>query len=683
MANGNRHRDPLGVADIDAHVSDKWAAEPFQDGFTPRVLLGAMFIAIVMLPGLIYMGLVVGSDVGAGAEWVTVLLFLELARRGHQKLRRQELYIILHTAQTLTAMMGGVMLSGGVFAHLIWNRYLKLSEAFHNFNLTEQMPPWFAPPVELLKNRTFFQEAWLPAIIVAVFAMVLTRVQFFGLGYIMFRITSDVEKLPFPLARVGAEGATALAESEEDDKQKSGSWRWSVFSTMAVVGMVWGLIYMGIPSLSGALFGTPVELIPIPFLDLTPFTEDILPSAALAVGFNLGLVLMAFILPWRVVVGSTTACLLCQVVAAPVLYRLGVHEQWKHGFSALDTQLANGLDLWMSVGIGGALSVAVTGIWMAVRASRKRRRDGGGGYNWKALATTPEGRGDWPIWISALVFVVCALGFVTLCHGILNLGWLGGAAKPHDERFPLWILLVFAFLWTPVNTYIHARLAGITGQHIPIPFVREGAFLMSGYRHPDVWVAPVPVKDYGHAAMLFKQVELTRTRFTSVVKAEVVALVILTVAGLFYWSYLLNLGSIPSTSYPFAQEMWPFLAKNAALWTSALGEGNDQIRSAIQPEVILGALVVFVLLFGALRWLGIPLAYYFGAVAGVGQFPYIAAAMLIGLGVRVVASRKFGKEKLSRYAPVMMAGFAAGFGMAGMLVVAIVLVKSAISAVPY
>jgi hypothetical protein len=129
--------------------------------------------------------------------------------------------------------------------------------------------------------------------------------------------------------------------------------------------------------------------------------------------------------------------------------------------------------------------------------------------------------------------------------------------------------------------------------------------------------------------------------------------------------------------------MWPFLAKNAERWTSALGEGNDQIRSAIQPEVILGAMVVFVLLFSTLRWLGIPLAYYFGAVAGVGQFPYIAAAMLIGLGARVVATRKLGKEKLSRYAPVMMAGFAAGFGMAGMLVVAIVLVKSAISAVPY
>jgi hypothetical protein len=672
--------DAIGLGDVRTEVTDEWALEPFRSGFTHRVVLGAVFIGVIMLPGLIYMGLVVGTDVGAGAEWVTVLLFLELTRRGYKVLRRQELYMILHTAQTLTAMMGGVMLSGGVFAFLIWHRYLKASEAYRNFNLTERMPQWFSPSLEVLKNRTFIQEAWLPAIVVAVVAMLLTRIQHFGLGYLAYRLTADVERLPFPLARVGAEGATALAESEEKRKE---SWRWSVFSTLAVVGMVWGMLYMGVPSLSSALFGTPVELIPIPFLDLTQYTESFLPSGAWAVGFNIGLMLMAFVLPWRVVVGSAVTCLLCQAVAPPLLYRWGIHRQWQMGFSALDTQIANGLDLWMSVGIGGALSVAVTGLWMAFRAGRGRKRAGQPRYNWKALWHPPPGRGDWPTWVAVLLFLTSATGFVVLCNGLLNLGWLGGFPKPPGERFPLWILLAFSFLWTPITTYIHARLAGITGRHMPVRYVRQGAFLLSGYEHPDLWVAPVPVRDYGGPAMRFKQVELTRTKFTSVIKAEALSLVILTAAGFLYWSYLLNLGPIPSENYPFAQEIWPFLAKNAALWTSALSEGNDQIRSAIKPEVIVGALAVFTLLFGALSLLGIPLAYYFGAVGGVGQFPYIAVAMLIGLVLRVIVARRLGKEKLSRYSPVMLAGFAAGFGMAGMIVVAIVLMKYAITALQY
>ena len=674
-------KDPMGLSDILSDVTDSWSDEPFQSGFTPKVVLGAFFIGIVMLPGLIYMGLMAGTNIGSGAEWVTVLLFLELARRSYQKLSRQELIIIHHMSSTLTSAMGGMMLAGGVFANLIWQQYLKGSDAFRNFNLTEEMPAWFSPSVEVLKDRTFLSEAWVPAMLVALLGMVLYRMQFFGIGYLVFRITSDVEKLPFPLARIGAEGATALAESESDESQ---SWRWTVFSILGVIGTVWGLVYMGIPALSTAFFGARVELIPIPFLDLTPYTEAVLPSAALAIGFNLALIILAFVIPWRVVVGMAVTSILCQVILPPFLYKWGLHSQWKRGFGALDTQIANSLDLWLSVGIGAALSVAVTGIWMASRAGRKARKAGmKSAYDWGALRNPPPGRGDFPFWVSILFFVFSGLGYVLLVHGLVNLGWLGGIAKPQDQWFPPWIVAVFAFVWTPVNTYIHARLIGIAGQNVSVPFVRESAFFMSGYEHPDVWVAPVPVNDFGYVSNLFKQIELTRVRFTSLFAVEALSLVVLTCAGFFYWSYLWGLGSIPGDGYPFAQEMWPFFAKNQALWASALGEGNNQMLGAIQPTVILSSTAMFTGLFALLSVLGVPLAFYFGAVAGVGQFPYIAITMLFGLGVRIMVARKVGTENLKRYAPVMMAGFSAGFGIAGMLVVAVVLIKSAVSAVLY
>ncbi len=47
-----------------------------------------------MMPGAMYLGLVAGSGLGPAAQWVTVVLFAELARRSFQPLKRQELYML-------------------------------------------------------------------------------------------------------------------------------------------------------------------------------------------------------------------------------------------------------------------------------------------------------------------------------------------------------------------------------------------------------------------------------------------------------------------------------------------------------------------------------------------------------------------------------------------------------------
>ena len=81
----------LGIEDVippDDRTSNL-ETEPFLDGFSYRVLLGGFFIALFMLPGFIYMGLSIGTNIGAGAEWVIALLIFELARRSYQQLKRQ------------------------------------------------------------------------------------------------------------------------------------------------------------------------------------------------------------------------------------------------------------------------------------------------------------------------------------------------------------------------------------------------------------------------------------------------------------------------------------------------------------------------------------------------------------------------------------------------------------------
>ncbi|HNZ38359.1 MAG TPA: hypothetical protein PKN69_02405, partial [Candidatus Latescibacteria bacterium] len=59
---------------------------PYESGLTARTLIGALFVAIVMMPASIYLGLVVGTGLGSAAEWVSIILFTELARRSFMPL---------------------------------------------------------------------------------------------------------------------------------------------------------------------------------------------------------------------------------------------------------------------------------------------------------------------------------------------------------------------------------------------------------------------------------------------------------------------------------------------------------------------------------------------------------------------------------------------------------------------
>jgi hypothetical protein len=61
-------------------------------------------------------------------------------------------------------------------------------------------------------------------------------------------------------------------------------------------------------------------------------------------------------------------------------------------------------------------------------------------------------------------------------------------------------LLIFAFVYSPFISYVNARLLGVAGQTVEIPFVREGAFIFSGAKGVDVWLAPIPIENYGSLA---------------------------------------------------------------------------------------------------------------------------------------------------------------------------------------
>jgi hypothetical protein len=638
----------------------------FREGFTARTVAGAFFVGFIMMPGAIYMGLIAGASLGAAAEWVTIILFSELARRSFSALTRQEIYLIYYIAGGLAGVIGGTMLAGGPFGQLVWNQYLVQSQAAAGFGIAEHIPEWVAPPIgsDALMGRSFLHRAWIPPMVVLVASQFLSRVEWFTLGYILFRVTSDVERLPFPLAPVAAQGATALAESDEGRD----SWRWRVFSVGMGIGLLFGAVYVGLPALTGLIASDPIVLLPIPWIDLTRTTETILPAAPLGIGTDLGLVLLGMVLPFWIVVGTFVAAMV-HALGSPILYHAGMLTHWRPGMDAILTNFANDIDVWMSVYIGAGAAVGSIGLVHAVLSVRAARRQGGH----RPLRDTPAGRGDFPLWMAIGGYVLSTLAMIWLCVLLLD-----------DDEFPLIFLLLFGFVVTPVISYVNARMAGLTGQLVSFPLLREGAFILSGYKGIDIWFAPIPYSDHGRRAQLFREVELTGTRFSSILKAELLLLPLSLVCGFVFWSLVWQMEPIPSPTFQYAQTYWHLIALRQCLWYSATLGGETLFDQAIKGWWIAGSFVIAGGLFGVMSWLGWPISLVYGFVRGLGGLPHLLIPEMAGaLLARYWLEPRFGTQQWRQYAPVLLAGYACGMGLVGMSAVAIALISKSVTQLHY
>ena len=56
--------------------------DEFESGFDIKSVIGALFVGFIMMPGAIYLGLVVGRSMGPAAEWTTNREVLKLSLAG-------------------------------------------------------------------------------------------------------------------------------------------------------------------------------------------------------------------------------------------------------------------------------------------------------------------------------------------------------------------------------------------------------------------------------------------------------------------------------------------------------------------------------------------------------------------------------------------------------------------------
>jgi hypothetical protein len=634
----------------------------FEEGFDWKTVVGAIFIGFLMMPGSMYLQLVIGTGIGPAARWVTIILFAELAKRSYTELKQQEIFLLYY--------MAGAALSTP-FQGLLWSQYLVQSDAARMLGVTEFIPAWVAPSPgsDSLVERTFFHRDWMIPILLLVGTQIIQRIDQFGLGYALFRITSDVEKLPFPMAPVAALGTMALAESTED-KQKS--WKWRVFSIGGVIGLAFGAIYVLLPTLSGLILMEPIRLIPIPWVELTGYTEEVLPAVATGIQLDLGLVFIGMVLPFWAVIGGLVGILIT-VVANPILYKNGILTRWHPGMETVDTLFANNFDFYMSFSIGLGLAIAFVGIWHVARSFGKQ--DKGERGSLRDLFQPPPGRGDFNFWISIGIYVFSTISYILFCL------WL-------VPNFP-WIFFIgYGFIYTPIVSYITARMEGIAGQFVSLPLVREISFIAGakyfGYQGIEIWYAPIPIHNYGEATVNFRQIELTGTSIRGIIKSEIVVFPIVMTASLLFSQFIWRLAPIPSSAYPFAQEIWHLQALNTLLMQSSTLEGNAAFYQALNIAYVGAGVGLGVVTYAILTLFGLPIMLVYGMVRGLGQtLPHAIILEVAGalLG-RYFFLKRYG-AMWRQYAPVLLAGFSCGMGLTGMFAMGVTLILKSLGRLAY
>jgi hypothetical protein len=356
----------------------------------------------------------------------------------------------------------------------------------------------------------------------------------------------------------------------------------------------------------------------------------------------------------------------------------------------VNTTFVNGVDFWMSFGIGTAAGIAVISIYSTTRDVLKKVKEAKAAKadgDPKASGTTsiwetPDtGRGDYPMWVALAGYIVAGMAMVIVCHKLVP-----GI---------FWFLVIFTFIYNPFISYVNARLLGISGQSVDIPFVREGAFILSGCKTLDIWLAPVPIENYGYMAQSFRVNELTGVNFKSLIKCDLVTIPLLFIFSFIFWAFIWKSNAVPSDMFPAAQLQWELATKNSTLMFSStfVPEGQDpeshsfadsEFAKALHPEYIAVGGIITVVLFGVFSIFGLPTMLIYGLIRGFGGIPHVMVLEIVGALIgRYYFQKKFGADNFLRMAPTVMAGFLTGVGLVGMATIALTLIKNAISSAPF
>ncbi len=602
----------------------------FKRGFTWRALFGLIMVALLLLPVNIYLSLSTGMLVSTAAVYIILILLSEIARFTGNPLSRQELFIIYST-------IGAVAVSippyyGLVYRAFFVNTPVTFAYMINGVPLPYLVPDWIAPPLgsAAYMERTLFQVQWLKPILTTSLFFFLAFTADLALSIILSYITVEREKLRFPFATIDASLIETVTVRESE--------RMRVFMTGFYPGLIYGAIVYG-----GFSLGTAI--IPLPWADLTWFTEKYVPGALVGVATEPTSFIFGLMLPLSVSGTMLAGSLLVWIVLNyiftinPAFFPDWANE-YHRGMTIASVYQRTFQRIWISPQFGFALGFAVA-LLVLFRKSIAGAIVGG-------LRATKSRSENFPSFTLAIaLYLVGTLGSVALFMFLV---------PEMPFYIPLGTSLSVSFMIGTLAAYSVGQL----GFFPTMPWPWQAIVYFTPYQGYAGWVTSpyICLGSPGGVSQAIKVSYLTETRPKDYFKAWAVAAVLNIVFGLLIMDSLWRLAPIPSSAYPGSMIYWPLSATSDSLYVTR------QIR--LDPLLVMGSgALSFALYFLGfmLQRIGIPFSPI-ALVIGFYTIPVASITTFLGSFVGHYGIRRYlGTERWAAVRGVFAAGIFAGVGV--------------------
>jgi len=662
-----------------------------ESGLTSRTWPVILYGALILMPANIYLMLVAGQNLLGPISFIALILWVEAARLSRRPLTTAEAFIVY----AVSAVAAGQMIFYLYAIHPAYFRVCDIanSEIFSYFDKTlgrnvtfaEAAPTWWAPPREVVEQRSFLNRAWLLPILVGTASWIFHMLADLSMGIIGRELFIKVEKLPFPFAHPPADACKALTRDDPEPKK--------TFTVCGLIGTVWGLIiYFPIA------LGKKIINYPIPWVDLNRGLHNTLSGASFGIATDILAFTGGFIIPFRVIVSMLIGAVVIQFVGNSwaagglddFLGNIGLGGMvqampWLDGINSttgrqyfdryvqgmgIKQMVPNQLFVWMPVFIGGMVAAGLLHIIARPRelisTFRGLRATGRGVRQQRTVAIGPV----------LAIFVASILGCVLLFRILI-------------PEFPWLVIAPFALFWSLLFSLIDIRAIGTTGFRVDPPYVREGMILAIKPDNMGVWFAPWPIAlGSSNWVQDFKTAELVGCTPRSLIIAKLIAYPVGMAANLLFISIYWSIAPIPSAAYPYADVILPVWANQLCIWISAsMANVSPQTQSMLDQlfnlHWMMGTFGIFTAAYVLGRIVPRLQLSLIGLAVGMAMPIPFAVSLFIGGVVAKRVARRTGPEWFAANRNIIVAGLAVGEGVVIGLFAAIAALSNSLVALPY
>ena len=625
-----------------------------KSGLTIKAILALFFSSAIFMPVGLYLALVSGAGLGGAHAYIVLILFIEIASLIGVQITKQELYIILTLMQVGTVDMFG----------FVFRQYLVTSPISWSFRdpytgkpIPEVIPTFFVPYWKSIEfTRTYLQSAWLIPVLLSITMTALTVLADFALTIIFSQLYIETEKLPFPFAQIPSSIVNTLSDRT--------SSKMETFILAMLASIIYSFVLYGANIIASGLWNIRVQVLPIPWIDLTTGVfgiEKYLPGAALGIATDPLAWFSGFLIPFPTVVylfiGSILTWIIGNNLALTVFSNIFPHwkDEWTYGMTLSLVYQRSTLRVWIIPQLG--ISLAVVALTLIQQYKSILRA-------FKSLlraSYSSESSSHFPSLSMLLVLYLFATSFSVLIFHIFI------------PDFPIIIALLVSTVFSFINALIGSRAVGETGYGVSIPYVWPATILLSGYKKIDVWFLSPVIAGYTTPGWVqnIKVAQLTETEPMDFFKGYFFAFIFDLIFGLIYANLFWSISPIPSSNYPNTLITWPVNVINTLMWAT-----RQVFTANVGLLTFFFGLTFIVGVSGTLISKFIPFSFM-GLVSGTGVLPAYSIPLLIsGIVGKFIMPKIFGESWWNENKSILVAGIATGEGIVvGISTVLVLLAK--------